>query len=116
MLARQYVWWITLSEDIYQMVSNCTVCALVNFKPDKTFVPWRPASAPFERLHIDFYEKRSLSYFIIFDACSKWLHVCHMTDTKCVSVTKKLLSVFAIFGLPKYLVSDNGPPFDSVFT
>ncbi|KAE8737994.1 hypothetical protein FOCC_FOCC016536 [Frankliniella occidentalis] len=113
LLARMYVWWPSLGEDITQLVSHCSICALVNFKPDKVFVPWPAPATPFERVHIDFYERRSLSYFIVCDAYSKWLHVAHMQSTRAPFVIKELLAIFAIFGLPKFLVSDNGPPFDS---
>ncbi|KAJ1524581.1 hypothetical protein ONE63_011067 [Megalurothrips usitatus] len=113
LLARASVWWPTLNIDIAQFVSQCSICALVNFKPNKTYVSWPPALSPFERVHIDFYQKKSLSYFILCDAYSKWLHVTHMPQTSAPFVIDELLSIFAIYGLAKVLVCDNGPPFDS---
>ncbi|KAK3920686.1 hypothetical protein KUF71_009944 [Frankliniella fusca] len=113
MLARAYCWWPYMDQDIADMSANCTVCALVNFNPKKTFVPWPESTSPFERIHVDFYEKNSLTYFILCDSFSKWLHICHMPRTTASSVIDVLLSVFALFGLPKIIVSDNGPPFDS---
>ena len=113
LLAREFVWWPSLAEDISTMASNCSICALVNFKPDKVYIPWPKSTFPFERVHIDFYEKRSLTYFILCDSYSKWLHVSYMPNTKARTVISELMSIFAQFGLPKCLVSDNGPPFDS---
>lgn len=88
LLARQFVWWPPLEEDLSQLALNCSICAVVNFKPGKVFIPWPKTSLPFERVHIDFYEKKSLSYFIISDAFSKWLHVVHMPCTKAHYVIK----------------------------
>lgn len=110
LLPREFVWWPSLAEDISSMASNCSVRALVNFKPDKVFIPWPKSTYPFERVHIDFYEKRSLSYFILCDSYSKWLHVSYMPNTRAQTVISELMSIFAQFGLPNCLVSDNGPP------
>lgn len=113
LLARQFIWWPQLNEDISNLVSNCSVCALVNFAPQKLFVSWTPPSSPFERVHIDFYEKNNVSYLIVCDAYSKWVDIILMSSTNAPLVIEKLMSIFSIFGLPKILVSDNGQPFDS---
>ena len=113
LLARSVVWWPSLQEDLTQLSANCTICALVNFKPSQYFVSWPKPSGPFERVHIDFYSKQSLQYFILCDAYSKWLHISYMPSTNASHVIDVLLSIFASFGLPKIIVSDNGPPFDS---
>jgi len=113
LLARQFVWWVSLNEDITQLVSNCDTCALVNFKPDTMLVSWSPPNGPFERVHIDFYEKYNCSFLIVCDSFSKWIDIHFMTETKAVNVIEQLMSNFSVFGLPKTLVSDNGQPFDS---
>ncbi|XP_052130502.1 uncharacterized protein LOC127751276 [Frankliniella occidentalis] len=43
----------------------------------------------------------------------KWLHNAHMPRTTASEVIEVLMSVIAIYGLPKSLMSDNGQPFDS---
>lgn len=113
LLARSLVWWPNLSEDITKLSANCSICATVNFKPVKNFVPWPQPTYPFERVHVDFYTKLSLQYFIIVDAYSKWIHISQMSKTTATDVIDVLTGVFACFGLPKILVSDNGPPFES---
>ena len=50
---------------------------------------------------------------IIVDAYSKWIDV-HITNSSTASVTiQKLLITFATHGLPRTIVSDNGPCFTS---
>ncbi|KAK3919184.1 hypothetical protein KUF71_008333 [Frankliniella fusca] len=112
LLAKMYVWWPFLGVDLTQMSSSCSICALVNYKSEKVFIPWPQPKGPFERVHIDFYEKRSKSYLIVCDSFSKWLHVAYMPTTTASQLIIELMSVFAMFGPPKYLVSDNGQPFD----
>ncbi|KAK3914943.1 hypothetical protein KUF71_005631 [Frankliniella fusca] len=110
-LARMYVWWPYMSEDIDAYVSQCNSCALVNLQSKKDFVPWPEAKHPFERVHIDFFELPQAKFFIYADSYSKWLHVQRMSSTDSVAVVSVLMSIFSFVGYPKKLVADNGPPF-----
>lgn len=56
-----------------------------------------------------------MMFFILFDTYSKWVEVYYMKRTDSVSVSKVLRRIFSIFGLPKQLVADNGPPFSSKY-
>jgi hypothetical protein len=48
-------------------------------------------------------------YFILMDAHSKWLEVEIMSSTTSLETIKVLRRLFARYGLPETLVSDNGP-------
>ncbi|XP_037957842.1 uncharacterized protein K02A2.6-like [Teleopsis dalmanni] len=50
---------------------------------------------------------------IIVDTYSKWLEAKILRKTDAITVIEALRSTFAIFGLPKKIVTDNGPPFSS---
>ncbi|XP_047989844.1 uncharacterized protein K02A2.6-like [Leguminivora glycinivorella] len=50
---------------------------------------------------------------VVIDSTSKWLEVKQMTRTTAEEVIKVLREMFSHFGLPKMMVSDNGPPFTS---
>ena len=52
-------------------------------------------------------------FLIVIDAHSKWIEVEKVTTTSATIVIDSLRRLFARFGLPKRLVSDNGPPFSS---
>jgi len=94
-------------------VKNCAPCAAVNLPHKKESIPWTPSTEPFLRIHLDFFQYQSTSFLIVVDSYSRWLEVYQMQFTKVKDVISKLLNLFAIFGLPKIMVSDNGPPFDS---
>ena len=113
-LARSVVWWPPLNDDIVLHCKNCVPCTVANFSPSKEYVPWPKAIAPFSRVHIDFFEYKSLTFFILVDAYSRWLHVSLMSNgTNAKEVNAVLLSIFSVYGLATSIVSDNGPPFDS---
>lgn len=49
------------------------------------------------------------------DSFSKWVELDWMKNgTDCGKVLKKLVAIFARFGLPDVLVSDGGPPFNAL--
>lgn len=52
-------------------------------------------------------------FLIVVDSTSKWIEAFKMTNTNASEVIKKLRYLFSQFGLPKMIVSDNGPPFFS---
>ena len=62
-----------------------------------------------ERVHIDFAEKDGQNFLIVVDAHSKWPEVFPMTSTTSTKLCDKLRMWFAAYGLPKCIVSDNGP-------
>ena len=115
-LARTYVWWPNINHDIEQLVKNCEACDLSLRKPNKAKPhPWSPTSKAWERLHIDFCGPiNGRMYLIVVDAYTKWLEVFDMrTCTTSSSTIKELRKLFAQFGIPFSIVSDNGPQFVS---
>ena len=115
MLARSQVWWPSLNSDIEVMCSNCSPCAKVNFKPDPEVHSWPSPKYPFQRVHIDFFPYNQSTFFLFTDAFSRWLFIQHMPQTSATHVTGVLLHIFSLWGgVPAMIVSDNGPPFDSL--
>ena len=52
-------------------------------------------------------------YLVIIDAHSKWIEVFPTSSTTSSVVVEVLRSIFARFGIPEMIVSDNGPCFVS---
>ena len=54
-LARYYVWWSKIDEDIERLVKSCEPCQLNRNDPEKhSSHSWQYPSKPWERIHIDF--------------------------------------------------------------
>ena len=76
--------------------------------------PWERPSGPWERVHIDHagpVEGKML--LVACDAYSKWVEVDVVRSTDAKSSATVLRRWFAMHGLPKVVVSDNGPGFAS---
>ena len=108
-LARGYFWWPGLDAAIVERVQQCHVCAAVGKSPPKApLYPWKWPAKPWERIHIDFFEKGKFNFLIVVDGYSKWLEVIPMGSMTSLK-TIEVLHSFARYGIPEEVVSDNGP-------
>ncbi|XP_060085398.1 uncharacterized protein K02A2.6-like [Ylistrum balloti] len=114
-LARSYVWWPGIDSDIENQCATCSECQHHLAKPKTAPVhPWDFPSSPWERLHADFAGPfKGHMYLILVDAHSKWPEVVRMASTTSSHTIDVLRNTFARYGLPKQLVTDNGPQFVS---
>ena len=115
MLARSYVWWPRINQDLEQRVRNCNACQANQKAPSQVPMhPWEWPNRAWSRIHVDYAGPFHGSMFlIIVDAYSKWIDV-HPTKSSTSETTiEKLRVTFANQGLPEILVSDNGPCFTS---
>ena len=75
---------------------------------------WEWPGQPWSRIHIDYAGlHKGEMFLVIVDAYSKWLDVHIMKSTTSTATIEKLREVFATRGLPRTVVSDNGPQFTS---
>ena len=112
-LARMYVWWPGISDDIQQTVEQCVECQVNQSTPPAAPLrPWSWPTRPWARLLLDYAGPvQGKMYLIIVDAHSKWIEaICTPTATSNV-VVEELRTLFARFGLPETIVMDNGPCF-----
>jgi len=114
-LARGFVWWPSVDLDVEAFVAACNLCQKNRRAvPDVPDVPWTWPVAKWERIHVDFAHFAGVSFLVGTDAHSKWPEVQIMangTDTE--ETIEAVRGWFSRWGLPRSVVSDNGPPFQS---
>ncbi|XP_026319414.1 uncharacterized protein K02A2.6-like [Hyposmocoma kahamanoa] len=114
-LARFYVWWPSIDDDIEEYIKRCRKCQ--ENRPNNAELPiysWSVPDNPWERLHIDFAGPFEGKYwFVLADAFSKWVEIKPMNQITTSKLCEELDSIFTTFGFPQFLVSDNGPQFTS---
>jgi len=112
MLARSYCWFPNIDDSLEKMSKQCESCAVhANAPPAATTVSWPTCSQAFERVHVDFGTLDDKDLLILVDVYSKWIEVAVMSNTTASQTIGVLRSWFARFGIPRELVSDNGPQF-----
>ena len=111
-IARTCVWWPKMDDEIEKEVKLCTVCQNVRSSPPSApLIPWKWATRPFQRIHIDFCQKGHDQFLVVIVSHSKWLEVRHMSSTTTERTVGEVRLLFAQHGLLEEVVSGNGPQF-----
>jgi len=114
-LARGYVWWPGLDQQLEQQVCTCASCQLVYDNPSAAPLHhWEWPERPWVRLHIDYTGPFLGKYFlVVINSHSKWLEVYPVNAATSAVTIDKLRFIFSTHGLPGMVVSDNGLVFTS---
>ena len=114
-LSRMYVWWPGITADIEKSVRLCRECQQVQSSPPLAPLhPWKWPTRPWARLHLDFagpFEGKNI--LVVIDAHSKWIEAMCTSSMSSTCVIEEMRSLFARFGLPEMVVTDNGTCFVS---
>ncbi len=114
-LARSYLWWPNIDREIEEVTRSCQSCQAARNSPAVAPLhPWLWPSKPWHRINIDFAGPFcGRMFLVVVDAHSRWPEVIEMKSTTAVATIQELRKLFAAYGLPVQLVSDNGPQFAS---
>nr|XP_037275478.1 uncharacterized protein K02A2.6-like [Rhipicephalus microplus] len=82
--------------------------------PAQVLAPWPETGRKWSRVHIDYASPvEGHMLLVVVDAETKWLEAISRRSTTSEATVEALRPIFARFGLPHTLVSDNGPQFIS---
>ena len=112
--ARDLVFWPGMKKDIKQLADSCEICLEAKPRNQKeTLIQHAPSSEPWEKLGMDLFTIENKNYLVTVDYYSNFWEVDLLPTTTSKVVIKKLKGHFARYGIPKEIVSDNGPQFSS---
>ena len=110
LLARSYIWWHKIDQDIEEVVRTCENCAVQRSLPSKAPLhSWPWANRPMQRIHIDYAEIEGYQVLVIIDIHSKWIEAIPLKTATAATTIEALQKFFANFRLPEEIISDNGP-------
>ncbi|GFR69981.1 polyprotein [Elysia marginata] len=79
-----------------------------------TLHPWQFPEKPWQRIHIDYAGPfLNQMFLVIVDAHRKWVEIIPTTMSTMSTTVNILGTIFARFGIPEQVVSDNSPQFTS---
>jgi transposase InsO family protein len=114
-LARSFVWWPRMDQELEETVKQCDVCQRSRHHPPvASLQPWEWPQRPWVRLHADYAGPfLGKMFLILVDAHSKWMEVKSVSAATSTQTIEHLRTIFATHGLPEMLVTDNGSVFTS---
>ncbi len=94
-LARSFVWWPGIDQDIEDMVRQCDSCSRVLSAPKEVpLLLWPWATQPWQRVHMDYLEIKGQQFLLVVDSHSKWLEVFPMESTTASATITVVRSLF----------------------
>ena len=112
--ARAVIFWPGMNQEIKQMVDGCAACQ--EMKPDnakESLQLHELVSTPWEKIGIDLFEIQGRTYLVTIDYFSNFIEPTYLATTTTSKVITALKKQFALFGIPKQVISDGGPQFSS---
>ncbi|XP_055543397.1 uncharacterized protein K02A2.6-like [Wyeomyia smithii] len=114
-IARSFVYWPGLDDEIVSFVKGCSHCASAARSPPKAEPEsWHPTTAPWQRVHADYAGPLDGEFFLlVIDAHTKWPEIFPTSKTTTSATIRLMRKLFANKGMPELLVTDNGSQFKS---
>ena len=111
--AKQHMYWTGIDADIEDYTKRCQECIKRSQVPKEPLQPHDIPEGPWRKLGIDYFAFDGNSYVLICDYFSKFPFL-YRAKTAFWSLRDRLIDLFSIEGYPDEIVSDNGPPFQTV--
>ena len=95
-------------------IEQCESCN--TYQPCQTKEPMLShlvPNQPWSRIAGDLFAWEGMNFVLLVDYYSDWWEIEKLTDLSSKSVVKNIKRIFARFGIPPVLISDNGPQFVS---
>lgn len=112
--ARSSVYWPGYCEQVRNVVAGCSTCQENRHRnPAQPLYPVKLPGHPFEKIGTDLFEFKGVNYLLVVDYFSKWPCVAPLQSLHTTAVLNEMERLFADFGIPCDMISDNGPQFGS---
>ena len=112
--AKSSVFWPGYIDHVRNVVASCSACQENRNRNPK--LPLNSAEVPthpFQMVSADLFQLRGVHYLLIVDAYSKWPCAVSLKSETSAACISELDRIFADFGVPEELKTDNGPQFAS---
>ena len=99
-----------MAKDLKDIVNNCTPCqSLRPANRKEPLIQHEMGEKPWDKRGLDLFEIENRTYLVLVDYFSNFIEVEYLSNPTSGEVIKKVKSLCARYGIPKVLISDNGP-------
>ncbi|KAL6462444.1 hypothetical protein MHYP_G00288660 [Metynnis hypsauchen] len=112
--ARDVLFWPGMGKEIEALVGSCSICQERRNSAQKEPMISHPIpERPWQVIATDLFTWNNTDYIVAVDYYSRYFEVEKITSLTSKTVIQKLRAMFARFGIPQTLISDNGPCYSS---
>ena len=112
--ARDTLYWPRMATELREYISKCDVClAHRTGQAKETLVQHEVVARPWSKVAADLCELDNRTLLVITDYYSNFIEVARLNTATSRNVIREMKAVFARYGIPDVLVTDNGPQFAS---
>lgn len=113
MIANNSVYWFGINKHIEDLVANCEICIRNSRNNQKEPLKNHEIiEIPWYKVGMDLFQFKNDQYLILVDYYSKFIELINLkSDTTSRNIIYHLKQIFSRQGIPKILMSDNGPQF-----
>ena len=113
------VYWVGMASDAQAYCESCDKChSSKDSLPPRIPLTNMPIGGPWEMVAMDILKlpissKGNQYLLVVQDYFTKWLEAVPLRDQTADTVVTALIKIFSVYGIPKYLHSDQGSNFES---
>ncbi|KAI2647439.1 Transposon Tf2-9 polyprotein [Labeo rohita] len=111
--AQQSMWWPGIIRDIRELVERCDICCLHSQQKTEQLMPTPLPARPWQQVAADIFQWEGGHYLVVVDYFSRYIEVANLPKLVTATTVERLKVIFARFGIPETLLTDNGPQFAS---
>ncbi len=112
--AQEAIWWPNISKDIEEYVKDCHHCQInQSSQRAEPLISGKLPERPWQNISADLMDHNHHSYLVVTDNFSKWIEIIQMRSTASYMLIKEMKNLFARWGVPELLRTDNGTQFVS---
>ena len=106
------MFWPRMSPDLKEYITKCDVCLAYQNAPHKeTIIQHEVTAWPWVKVGADLCDAQGRTLLVGCDYFSGFIEVERLQSTTSSAVSKAIRVLFARYGIPNVLVTDNGPQF-----
>ena len=110
--ARTVVYWPNMTVDIKRYVEECGVCTTFSIQqPRESIIKIERPDVPWTTLGMDLFTYNDRNYLVLVDYTSNFIEIDCISNTLTSTIIVKLKQQFSRHGIPKNIITDNGPQF-----
>lgn len=114
-LVRGVIFWPCMFSEIENYIQNCQTC--LKFRKNNPPQPLQSheiPALPWQKVGADIFQFESKNYLLVVDYYSEYFEVSPINSYNSQTVITQFKSIFCRHGIPVQIMSDNGPPFNSL--